>query len=541
MTDHETRLREALQHVAVTTHAESRLDLFRTGGRRRMPAPLKALAAFVLVLGLAVPLALSFEDSSEGVGTQPTAPVSSSADVETPPAVPVAELPAALMIDDLSAAVAPFDHESFVDSLLFQMSLIGLRNQQVFDCIAAAGFVPPSPSPLPDRSDPTLYSADFPDYEALARDGFPDPSAPESPPGATATTAPPGAGSAPPAEPSGAYAAVSRECADQVDSSGGDVVVAYGLYASMRSAWEGVLAEIEDTEEVRSLVNGFGSCLREQGVPAEFTNSEGAFLGYADSLLMATGGDQSTWPAIRESTGKLYAECGRDLFAAREALRSGARREAFLGEHQESISQLWNLLLIIDSSPPIDTAVTTIATTTSSLGDEALLACMVGTWSVDSEGFAAAVQANIDPRGDIYVVTVESGDGSLTITADKTFTVSYDGLTIRIHEPGHSDTVIVVSGEVAAGFTLQGNVFLAGEIDGDPLVVLRSLSDGTWAEVPPAIRDISLRLGTPANRPLYMETVTIDCSGDRLVVNDEVRIDTSTGDGPSTVWVRDQI
>jgi len=38
-----------------------------------------------------------------------------------------------------------------------------------------------------------------------------------------------------------------------------------------------------------------------------------------------------------------------------------------------------------------------------------------------------------------------------------------------------------------------------------------------------------------------METVTIDCSGDRLVVNDEVRIDTSTGDGPSTVWVRDQI
>ncbi|HAX81866.1 MAG TPA: hypothetical protein DCY40_04785, partial [Actinobacteria bacterium] len=258
------------------------------------------MAAFVLVLGLAVPLALSFDDSSEGVGTQPTAPVSSSADVETQPTVPVSGLSAALLIDDVSAAVAPFDHESFVDNLLFEMSLAGLRNQQVFDCIAAAGFVPPSPSPLPDRDDPTLYSADFPDYEALARDGFPDPNATESTEGATPTTAP----------PSTAPSAVSRECADQVDSSGGDVIVAYGLYATMRDAWESVLEEIEDTAEVRSLVSGFGNCLREQGVPAEFTNTEGAFLGYVDSLLMATGGDQSTWPAIRESTGKLYAECG---------------------------------------------------------------------------------------------------------------------------------------------------------------------------------------------------------------------------------------
>jgi hypothetical protein len=503
-----------------------------------MPAPLKALAAFVLVLGLAVPLALSFDDSSEGVGTQPTAPVSSSADVETQPTVPGASLLATWLIDsevEVPDAVAPFDHESFVDSLLLEFGLARVRNQQVFDCIAAAGLVPPSLSPLPDRDDPMLYSADFPNVAALARDGFPDPTAPDSTEGATPTTAAPGTGSAS-GQPSEAYASVSRQCADQVYGSQSDAVVAHELYASIRSAWELVLAEIEATDEIRSLVNGFGACLRDREVPAGFTTSEGAYLGYVDSLLAAT--EELSFNQIRESTGKLYAECGSDLFAAREALRGGARREAFLGEHQESISQLWNLLLIIDSSPPIDTAVTTIATTTTSLGDEALLACMVGTWSVDMEGFAAALQANIDPRGDTYVVTVESGDGSLTITGDSTFAVSYDGLTIRIHESGHTDTVVVVSGEVTAGFTLQGNVFLAGEIDGDPLVVLRSLSDGTWAEVPPVIRDISLRLGTPASRPLYMEKVTIDCSGDRLVVNDEVRIDTSTGDGPSTVWVR---
>jgi hypothetical protein len=49
--------------------------------------------------------------------------------------------------------------------------------------------------------------------------------------------------------------------------------------------------------------------------------------------------------------GKLYVECGRELFEARERLRGGERREAFLREHEEAIRQLSELLFGSGPSP----------------------------------------------------------------------------------------------------------------------------------------------------------------------------------------------
>jgi hypothetical protein len=49
--------------------------------------------------------------------------------------------------------------------------------------------------------------------------------------------------------------------------------------------------------------------------------------------------------------GKLYVECGRELFEARERLRAGDRREAFLREHEAAIRELSELLYGGGASP----------------------------------------------------------------------------------------------------------------------------------------------------------------------------------------------
>ena len=233
---------------------------------------------------------------------------------------------------EVSNAVAPFDHQSNVDSLLLGFGLSRARTQLISDCRGAEGFPPIPTSPLPDRDDPGLWAnRQFPYIEGLAGDGFPNlPGTPASPDDSR--------------EPSEAEREVSRRCAEEVDRSGHDVIVASGLYASVRGPWESVLDEIDATDEIRSLVGEFGTCLRAQGIPANATVSEGAFLGHVQSLLMATGVDESSWPEINERMGKLYVECGRELFEARERLRGGERREAFLREHEVAIRELSDLL-----------------------------------------------------------------------------------------------------------------------------------------------------------------------------------------------------
>jgi len=365
VTEHERRLRKTLDHVAERTRAESRLDGFPSSHRRRRSAPVIAAAAFLLALGFGLPIALrspgrSLGPVGQGPGPSSQEPVSTSpgggkttdgtsgetpgdgggktADTtsgETPEDVIVGLVEVEV---EVSNAVAPFDHDSNVDGLLLEFSLSRLRTQLISDCRVAEGFPPVSISPLPDRDDPILMAnLAFPHIEALAEGGFPNlPGTPGSP-----------EDSRPRSE---AETAASRQCAEDIDASDRDVIVAYELYASMRGEWEVVLAEIDATAEIRSLAVGFSSCLVAEGVPTTNARSEGSFLGYVDSLLAATGADESAWPEIRERMGKLYVECGRELFEARERLRAGERREAFLTEHQEAIRELSELLYGVESS-----------------------------------------------------------------------------------------------------------------------------------------------------------------------------------------------
>jgi len=205
---------------------------------------------------------------------------------------------------------------------------------------------------------------------------------------------------------------------------------------------------------------------------------------------------------------------------------------------------------VTETTTTTTTAATTTTTTTEAPGSEGeeLLACLVGSWTLDTDAFEARLQTHLDPEADDIFVDVTSGVGALVVRADRTFSLSYDNLTIRLGFPATfrgtpvvQEEAVVVSGRVAADFEIQGDEFLPGEVEDPVLIIGQEIPpEGDFRELPPAFRYVSLRMGTRANYPYHVEKITIDCSPDRLVVNDEVRIDPLTGDGPSTIWLRNE-
>lgn len=239
---------------------------------------------------------------------------------------------------DVSNAVAPFDHESNVDSQLLSRAVNRPgpdELQFLSDCLAAEGFAMPQAwGSLPKRNDPMLISNwQFPQVEALATDGFvPLPGTPGGPEDFQDR----------PAAQDAAEQVCFAAMEDQFRIS--DRARAYELYGLLRSRWEEVLDEIDGSDEVRVLVQGFGACLRDEGVPVESTVTELHFLSYVDELLYKADDVSADEEEIRVRLGKLYVECGRELFETKRQLRSGERRAAFLAEHAEAIRELSDLL-----------------------------------------------------------------------------------------------------------------------------------------------------------------------------------------------------
>lgn len=236
---------------------------------------------------------------------------------------------------EVSNAVAPFDHHSNVDHLLMEMGLQGARNQMVADCIAERGFIPPQgSSALLDRDDPFLMAnLAFPHTDRLAAEGLPLlPATPGSPDDFDTR--------------SEAEMEASRDCAHQVQEADTELNAAIETFTSIRSAWEMVLDELETLDQIVELREGFSSCVRNEGIPAS-SSSELGFLNYVDFEL-AEASDasadladvQEEMAEIRLRMGKLYAECGRELFETREQLRGGERRAQFLSVHEVGIREL---------------------------------------------------------------------------------------------------------------------------------------------------------------------------------------------------------
>lgn len=238
---------------------------------------------------------------------------------------------------DVVSAVAPFDHESAVESHILELLLSNFGEegrQYLSDCMAESGFEgPPEVIVIPDRDDPILIAnLQFPPIAMLATEGFAVlPGIPSSPEDFIEHPE---------------RNAASRSCSAKADVHffATDDARASLLYTTIRSAWEEVLDEIDASDELRPLASEFSACLVDAGVPSNNASSVGRYLGYVDSLI-ADGADRA---AVSEEYGKLYAECGTDLFTAREQLRSGERRTEFLDEHAAEISELAELLSASD-------------------------------------------------------------------------------------------------------------------------------------------------------------------------------------------------
>lgn len=231
---------------------------------------------------------------------------------------------------DVTNAVAPFDHGSLVDSLLVEIAISRLRSLELNECMAGEGFDPPGALTVPDRDDPSLVSnAMFPNIEKLAVDGIVRARSSAPPPDQSPQPAP------------GELEALAQ-CGARLEATGSEAESLLEVFYSVRGAWEDVLAEIDALPEVRSLVGAFSTCLRNEGIPAEFSASEIAFLSYLDGLFFAADSDSQA--EIDRQMGRLYAECGRELFQARELLRRGERRSAFLIRHESAIRELHAML-----------------------------------------------------------------------------------------------------------------------------------------------------------------------------------------------------
>lgn len=247
----------------------------------------------------------------------------------------------------ITNAVAPYDHESSVDSQILE-DTIGRSEQLSFlpalnDCLAAEGYdrVPPPPEP-PVRDDPIYVSNwQFPQIESLIAEGFVNPDAgiesdEEDP--RNRTTA------------GDAANRKRREAADlcsqrigvpTTDEEMGD---AHRLYWSVLSSWNQVLTEIDNTDEVRDAMTRFSECLQDDGVPAHWTSSTTAYLSYVDEVLYAQDGDLQKEAAVREEYGMRYGRCAKDLFAIKQRLRSGELRSTFLAEHEGTIRELASIV-----------------------------------------------------------------------------------------------------------------------------------------------------------------------------------------------------
>ena len=234
---------------------------------------------------------------------------------------------------DVASAVAPFDHESAVESQLLGLLLANFGAegvQYLHDCMAERGFEgPPEAIVIPTRDDPIfIANLQFPPIAMLAAEGF---------------TVLPGTPSSPEdfiEQPE--RNAAARSCSANADEHflSTDNARASELYTTIRSAWERVLTEVDGSDDLRPLASEFSACLVDEGVPSDHAISEGRYLGYVD-FLIAEGADRI---AVYEQYGKLYAECGTELFTAREELRSGERRTEFLDEHADAISELAELV-----------------------------------------------------------------------------------------------------------------------------------------------------------------------------------------------------
>lgn len=234
--------------------------------------------------------------------------------------------------------VAPYDAATAVDNEVLGFAIARIINRAIGECVREQGFTEEPPEPqLPTREEAIWgFNAEFPYIEGLSRDGLkvmePDETGPdgELPVGVSV--------------PSEGYLEAHAACFEEMPE--GDAIhPAQERLASLRQAWQvDVLDEIEGEDEILELSDVFSQCLIDEGIPSAATTDEESFLFHVDDLMFEAGEDSGRIAQIAEEYGQLYIVCGEELFEARERLRGGDRRTAFLAEHRDEIRELTELL-----------------------------------------------------------------------------------------------------------------------------------------------------------------------------------------------------
>lgn len=208
--------------------------------------------------------------------------------------------------------------------------------------------------------------------------------------------------------------------------------------------------------------------------------------------------------------------------------------------------------------PVVTTAATTLpsATTTLAAASTTLLVdrwegdlagCVVGAWVLDVEAFERDFQEAVDPRRNAILVDLVSGAGGLEFDPNRGFTLYYDDLTFTVREPvgGPARFVLnemVVTGEVAAAYRLDGVLLALSDFEGPGLVIRQWTRLGD--EEPRENRYLWIHPLTLAMSPDLMPTwypgaVALDCDEHRLVVS--AGFDTPNVDvPPPTSWLRQE-
>lgn len=223
--------------------------------------------------------------------------------------------------------LTPFDHVSSIESYRLNHRKNRVLNLEVAACLDEAGY--PNAFDLPpfDPSDP-LYNAnaDFPDLQRLEREGVKLVTVEDE-----------------------EFARETRVPEDVIVRCGEDdalpaaSVELLDLYDATFGAWIAALDGIDAHPSLDGHRSDWRSCLVDAGVPEEATTSPQDFFATLDGQLTHEP-DAERRDALARDMGRLYAECGEGWFTAREELRGGEARDAFIREHESQIRSFAELL-----------------------------------------------------------------------------------------------------------------------------------------------------------------------------------------------------
>lgn len=189
------------------------------------------------------------------------------------------------------------------------------------------------------------------------------------------------------------------------------------------------------------------------------------------------------------------------------------------------------------------TAPTTVDPT-SQVSEVDVVACLLGEWVLDAEGFRDQVQAvydpNLNPDFQRILVELVSGGGTLEFRSEMSFAVAYDDLTLRFtyEEESGNDTISETRahGDAQGTFDVDGATLVTGE-SSSPGIDIREWLPDLGIEAPRGLHPGAMVLGLEVVPPASPSYLVVDCDGDRLMIHSR-SADDEFHDAPSTVWNR---